>query len=139
MSVFVDISAALESHLNSMAGKPPIAWENYSYDPSMGTLYIRPTLLAGDVVQATLGTTGTDQNLGVYQIDIFSEAGQGKGEALSMADTIANHFKRGTDLTYNSRTVRIRNVSRQVGFNNPDGWYQIIVEVSYIAFTEARS
>ena len=138
MSVFVDISAALEDHLNNMVGKPPIAWENFGYEPTTGTLYIRPTLLAGDVVQASLGDSGQDMSVGIYQIDVFSQAGQGKKEALEMADTIANQFKRGTDLTYNGRNVRIRNVSRQVAINNADGWYQIIIEISYISFTEAR-
>lgn len=139
MSIFLDISAALDSHLNDMVGKPPIAWENLAYEPAIGTLYARPTLLPADVIQSTLGTNGTDSNIGIYQIDIFAEAGQGKNEAVVMADTIADHFKRGTDLTYNGRTVRIRSVSRQTAINNEDGWYQIPIEINYISFTEART
>jgi len=139
MSIFVDISAALESHLNDMVGKPPVAWENFEYEPEIGTLYIRPTLIAGDVNQASLGDAGQDMNIGIYQIDVFSKAGQGKKEALEMADTIADQFKRGTDLTYNGRNVRIRSVSRQAAINNADGWYQIILEISYISYTEART
>ena len=139
MSVFRDIAAALDSRLNSMSGKPPIAWENKAYEPTMGTLYARPTLIPGDTVQATLGDSGTDMNIGIYQIDIFAEAGTGKGAAITMADTIANHFKRGTDLTYNSRTVRIKSVSRQAGINNPDGWYQLPIEIIYVSYTEART
>lgn len=138
MSIFLDISAALDTQLNTMSGLPPVAWENRGYTPVVGTLYIRPTLISGDVVQATLGDAGTDMNVGIYQVDIFAEAGKGKNEALVMADKIADQFKRGTDLTYNSRTVRVRNVSRQVGINNVDGWFQVIVEISYISFTEAR-
>lgn len=138
MSVFIDQSAAFDSHLNSMVGKPPIAWENRPYEPSLGTLYARPTLIPGDMVQASLGDSGQDQSVGVYQIDVFAEAGQGKNEAVVMADTIANHFKRGTELTYNSRVVRIRSVSRQVGVMD-NGWYKIIVEIAYISFTEART
>ena len=139
MSVFLDISAALDTNLNAMVGKPPIAWENTSYEPVVGTLYARPTLIAGDVTQSTLGDSGTDMNLGIYQIDVFSEAGKGKNEAIVMADLIADQFKRGTNLVYNSRTVRINSASRQVGINNADGWYQIIVEISYVSFTEART
>lgn len=139
MSVFIDQSAALDSHLNSMTGKPPIAWENYSYEPVLGTLYIRPTLIPGDVNQSTLGSSGQDMSVGIYQIDIFAESGKGKNQAVTMADTIANHFKRGTDLTYNSRIIRIRGVSRQGGINNDDGWFQIPVEINYISFTEART
>ncbi len=139
MSIFLDISAAFDNHLNTMTGKPSIAWENKIYTPVTGTLYARPTLLPGDVSQATLGDSGTDQNLGIYQIDVFAEAGKGKNEAVSMADTIANRFKRGTDLTYNGRTIRVRSVSRQAGINNADGWFQIPIEIIYISFTEARA
>lgn len=138
MSVFLDISAALDSNLNSMTGLPPVAWENRKYTPVMGTLYLRPTLLSGDTVQSTLGDSGTDMNVGIYQVDVFAEAGKGKNAALVMADKVADQFKRGTDLAYNSRKVRVRNVSRRVGVNNTEGWYQVIVEVSYISFTEAR-
>jgi len=138
MSVFLDISAALDGQLNTMVGIPPVAWENRPYDPINGTLYVRPTLLSGDVTQATLGASGTDSNIGIYQIDVFSENGKGKNEAVAMADTIADRFKRGTNLTYNGRVVRIRDVSRQTGINNTDGWYQIPVEISFIAYTSAR-
>lgn len=138
MSVFLDISAALDSNLNSMSSLPPVAWENRDYTPVVGTLYLRPTLIAGETVQATLGDSGTDNNTGIYQIDVFAESGKGKNEAVVMADLIADQFKRGSDLIYNGRTVRTRNVSRQVGISNADGWYQVIVEVSYISFTEAR-
>lgn len=139
MSVYLDISAALDSNLNSMSGKPPIAWENVAYEPTPGTLFARPTLIPGDTTQASLGTSGTDENIGIYQIDIFAEAGQGKNEAVVMADTIADQFKRGTYLTYNSRTVRIVNASRQAMINNADGWAQLPVVITYISFTEPRT
>jgi len=138
MSVFLDISAALDYQLSIMAGLPPVAWENKTYDPVIGTLYVRPTLLPGETTQATLGAQGEDQNIGIYQVDVFAPAGTGKNAAIVMADTIANHFKRGSDLVYNGRTVRIRNVSRLVGTNNADGWYQIPIEILYISFTTAR-
>lgn len=138
MSVFVDISAALEKHLSEMVGLPPVAWENSNYEPVLKTLYIRPTLIAGEVSQATLGDNGQDMNIGIYQIDIFCESGEGKREALVMADLIANHFKRGTDLTYNGRIVTINKASRQVAANNAEGWYQLPLEVFYKSFTQAR-
>lgn len=138
MSVFTDISAALDSNLNDMPSLPPVAWENKSFTPTMGTLYIRPTNIPGDSVQATLGDSGTDQNIGIYQVDVFAEAGMGKNAALDMADQIGDQFKRGTDLVYNGRTVRIRSASRKVGQNNVDGWYQVPVEITYISYTTPR-
>ena len=138
MSVYGDIDKALVSHLNSMVGLPAVAWENKYYTPVNGTTYIRPTHLTGEVYQATLGANGTDGNIGIYQIDIFIKSGSGRSEAVNMADTIANHFKRGTYLTYNNRTLRTKNISRDVGTNTNDGWFKISVTISYLAFTEAR-
>jgi hypothetical protein len=138
MSVFQDIDSALDSHLNDLPDKPPVAWENKGYAPVLGTLYLRPKNLTGDSRQATLGTSGTDENNGVYQIDVFAESGEGKYEALEKADEIADHFKRGTLLTYNDRSVRIRSVSRREGNNTDSGWYKVSIEIVYIIFTEAR-
>ena len=138
MSVFNDIQAVLHSHLNTMAGKPPIAWENSNFEPTTGTLWARATLLSGASTQATLGTDGEDSNVGVFQVDVFSPIDEGHSEAVTMADTIADHFKRGTYLTYNSRTIRVRSVSRGAA-GRDNNWYQIPVEINYIAHTQART
>lgn len=140
MSVFADISYMLDTHLGGMTGKPNlIAWENRVVEPVKDELYIRPTLISGDVNQATLGESGTDMNIGIYQVDVFAPSGKGKKEAIEMADLIANRFKRGTDLTHNGRTLRTRSVSRQVAVNDINGWFMIPVEINYIAYTEART
>ena len=139
MSIFLDTSAALDSNLNDMPGKPDVAWENFPFEPAVGTLWIRPTILPGDTVQASLGTTGQDMSQGIYQVDVFAEAGAGKNEAVAMADKIADQFKRGTILTYNDLKVRISAVSRQASVNNSDGWFQIPINVVWISYTEART
>ena len=112
MSIFTDISAALDQQLFTMAGLPPVAWENDDFEPTLNTLYLRPTLIAGDVNQATLGDNGLDMNVGIYQVDVFAQSGEGKFSSLEMADLIADHFKRGTDLTYNGRRGLVSNASR---------------------------
>ncbi len=138
MSVFLDISAALDGQLNTMPSLPPVAWENKTYEPILGTLYLRATNIQGDTTQGSLGTNGEDLTIGVYQVDVFAPAGEGKNEALVMADNIANHFKRGTDLTYNSRVVTVTSAQRGPT-NQADGWFQIPVEIIYRAYTQART
>jgi len=138
MSVFIDISAALDGQLNTMASLPPVAWENTTYEPVVGTLYLRPTNLQGATVQSSLGTSGTDETIGIYQVDIFAPAGKGKNAAVVMADNIANHFKRGTRLSYNSRIVTVTSAQRG-GSLNADGWFMLSVEIIYRSFTEARA
>lgn len=138
MSVFLDISAALDTQLNAMAGLPPVAWENREYTPVVGTLYLRPTNLQGVTIASSQSDAkGQDVTIGVYQIDVFAEADKGKNEAVVMADTIADQFKMDTELTYNSRLVRVVSVSRGAA-NTADGWYQIPVEIVYNAYSARR-
>lgn len=138
MSVFFDISAALDDRLKNMVGLPPVAWANVNFEPTKGTLFLDPTLLPSDTVQASLGDNGQDLNVGLYQINVFAPSGEGKNEAMVMADKIADHFKRGTDLVYNNRAVRIKSVSQSVSTVTTEGWFMIPVQISYISFTEAR-
>lgn len=138
MTVFVDINAALTARLEILAGSPPVAWENEDYTPVLDTLYIRPAHLPGDVSQATLGDTGTDLNIGVYQIDVFAPANQGRNAGLVVADNIANHFKRGTVLTYNSRVVRIVTAQMKPSIFEGD-WFKQSVEIIYRSYTQPRA
>lgn len=137
MSEFANISGALDSHLNSMAGLPPVAWENQNYSPTQGTLYLRPTIIPGDTLQAGLGDAGIDEHIGLYQVDVFAEAGVGKGAAVVMADTVADQFSRGTVLSLNGVDVRIVSTSRGVGTVD-GGWFIVPVTVSYQSFTQPR-
>ena len=138
MTVFIDISAALDKHLNDMSGVPAVAWENVDYVPTVGTLYLRPTNITAPATQATLGDAGTDRNEGIYQVDVFAPTDEGKNEAITMADTIADRFKRGTLIVYNGRNVRIVSASIRRS-NSINGWNQLPVEIVYRAFTEART
>lgn len=140
MSVNLDISAALDTHLNSMSGVPSlVAWENLNVTPVVGTLWLRATNLQGDTVALTQGlTAGLDATVGVYQIDVFAEAGQGKNEAVVMSDTITDRFKMDTELTYNSRLVRITQVNRGIGRNDGNGYYHIPINIVYQAQTLRR-
>ena len=137
MTVFADISIALDTRLAGMTSLPAVAWENKTYIPVTGTLYLRPTTLFGDAVQATLGSSGIDENTGIYQVDVFAPADKGKSAGLIMSDNVATRFARGTNLTYNGRTVRIVSARRRPA-TIADGWYQIPVEIVYKSFTTPR-
>jgi len=136
MSVFFYIIAALDGNLNTMSGLPSVAWPNKKFKPVQGTLFVRPTLLPADTITATIGL-GSDLSSGIYQIDVFSPADEGKNEAFTMADTIAEQFKRDKELTYNGRTIVLQGVShRSIG--NADGWFHLSVDVVYYAYTAKR-
>ena len=136
-TVFADISSALDSQLNTLTGQSPIAWENTAYIPVKDTLYLRPTILPALTIQAGLGTSGLDEYVGIYQIDIFAPAGKGRGEAEIKADAVADHFKRGTDLSKNGKTVRLGDVSRNSGIRSEDRFI-ISLSINYMAHVTPR-
>ena len=135
MSAFTDISAALDARTNSLS--LPTAWENIAFQPVTGTLYIRPTLMPADTVQAGLGSSGLDEHLGIYQIDIIAPSANGKGTATIKADAIADHFKRGLVLTYNGVNVRLSKTSRGLG-KRDEAWYVIPIFITYQSFITPR-
>jgi hypothetical protein len=137
MTEYLDISGALDLHLSTMAGLPDVAWENLDYQPVQGVSYLRPTHIPASTNQAALGNSGEDRHDGIYQVDVIAEAGKGKGAAYTLADQVADHFARGTDLTYNGLTVTIRNTPRLTG-RTSNGWFIVPVEVQYFAYTAAR-
>ena len=131
---FNDMQAALDSQLDSL-DSTPVAWPNVPYEPSAGTVYFRPSLLPGDTAQVTLGATGQDETNAVYQIDVVVPRGTGRPTQL---DTIADHFKRGTVLSYNGTKLRVRSVS--IGPAILEGaWYFVPVSINVQTYTGARS
>ena len=136
-TAFTDISSALDSQLLSLEGTTPVAWQNVSFVPTKSEVYLRPTNLAGATVQAGLGSAGLDQYLGVYQVDVFATAGKGRNAAEAKADSLANHFKRGTDLLYNGVKVRLGDVSRSSGAVDQDR-FVISVSINYMAHVAPR-
>lgn len=137
MSVFLDISAALDGRLNTLAGSHEVAWQNRRYAPTIGTLFLRPTLLPAETVGATVSDSGTDEQTGIYQVDVFAPADEGKNDAFAKADAIAEHFKPVTELTYNGRLVRCVSASIETPLNDGD-WYQLPVIIRYLSYTAKR-
>lgn len=139
---FNDIQATFDTKLAATVSDP-IAYPNVPYEPESDTVYIRPTFLPTDTVQASLGTTGKDETNGIYQIEVIVPRGSGRPQAV---DSIADAFKRGTVLTYNDVTIRIRSVSigvavftRESTVSQNTAWYSVPVSVNFQTYTEARS
>ena len=131
---FNDMQAALDTHLDSM-DSTPIAWPNVPYEPSAGTVFLRPNFLPTETVQASLGSTGKDETNAIYQVDVVFPRGSGR---TTLTDTIADHFKRGTVLTYNGTSLRVRSVS--MGPAILDGaWTFVPVSIDVQTYTGARS
>lgn len=131
---FNDIQAALDTRLNTLSGGYDIAWPNIAYDPAAGTTFLRVSFLPGDTEQVSLGASGKDETNAIYQVDVVSPRGAGR---TNIPDAIADHFARGSTLTYNGTTLRVRSVSIGPAIND-GAWHFVPVSISVQTYTEAR-
>lgn len=133
-TIFNDVQAALDTKLKTVTGTP-VAFPNVPYKPQAGTAYLRASFLPAETVQASMGDSGKDETNGVYQIDVVVPRGSGRPQLI---DTVADLFKRGTVLTYNSISVRVRSVSMAPAILD-DEWYFVPISVNFQSYTEART
>jgi hypothetical protein len=137
-TIYADTSSALDSHLKSFATTNSLAvqWENKTSKRPNGT-HLRQSLLPVESVQAELGSTGQDYNQNIYQVDVVVRADDGKKELYTKLDLVADHFARGTVLTYNSQKIRITRVEFSPLVFDTDFVY-IAVSVTAENYTPAR-
>lgn len=131
---FNDIQAAFDNRLNTLPGGYDIAWPNIPFEPQAGSTYIRPSFLPADTTQVGLGADGLDDTTGIYQIDVVYPAGTGRS---SIPDAVADHFSRGTVLSYNGTNVRIRSVSIAQALRD-GAFYFVPVSIAFQTYTDAR-
>lgn len=130
-TVFSDIQAALETRLSTVPGLPDVAWENVHYKPTKGTPFVRPTNISGDSPLDTMD--GSQQNNGIYQIDLYYPTSNGVGTLLTMLDTIYTSFKSSNELTVNTTVVLIKSVSR-TRIDRDEAWATGSIEISYRSY-----
>jgi hypothetical protein len=133
-TIFNDVQAALDTKLKTIPNVP-VAFPNVPYKPQAKTTYVRASFLPAETAQASLGANGKDETNGIYQIDVVVARGTGRPQ---LVDTVADLFKRGTVLSYNGVTIRVRSVSMAPAILE-DEWYFVPISVNFQTYTEARS
>ena len=128
------ISAALSTHLTTLSGLPPVAWENAPFKPVSGALYLRENYLPGDTVAVGMENSSSDDATGIYQVTVVAELDSYKLIAQTMAESITSHFARGTNLNYESQKVMITTVDSNAG-SIDGGWYNIPVSITWRSFS----
>ena len=113
----------------------PVAFENDRYDDSDGEPYLRVFLLPAPTTQATLGDTGCDEHIGIFQINIKYPTNTGASIIKQKADEINAIIKSGATFTNDDVNVRIKNVSIQ-NVTVSDGFAVLPMLIEYFAFTE---
>lgn len=125
------IESALRQHLDSMPGRPEVAWEGVSFTPSVNTPYLKVAFMP-DRPTTAAGSGSVQRDEGIFQVTVVHPFGKGSGAARELADAVVSRFKRGTSLTFGGATVVILK-SWQAGGVPSDGWYRVPVSIRYFS------
>lgn len=113
-----------------------ISFEGFSFTaPSSGHWAQLSHLPAGAAV-SSLGVSGMDEHVGVYQIDVSvpEVGGNPRAALLAHADRIRAHFTAGRRFTHSTQGVRVERAERSA-IRRVDGWQRVSVSVTYSSFT----
>lgn len=125
--------AAVAALGSSFTGR--IAAEGFPFTPPQGLWAQLANLRAGAAV-SSLGESGMDEHVGVFQIDVnVPEAGGNpRATLLGHADRLRAYFFAGRRFTHSTQGVRVTRADASP-IRRVDGWQRISVSVTYSAFS----
>ena len=131
-----DVQSALNDALYDAFPTSPIAWENTNYNPTVGTLYLRPWFLPAETDVICIGGIPPWQSRqGVFQVSVFSPIGAGFGAAKSKATEVVAAFQANSSFVYNGLTVIVRKSWPGPGIQEDNGWYHVPVSIRYTCYS----
>lgn len=115
----------IESRLNANWTTTSIAWGNIAFIPTIGTAWIRCTILPGDANGLSFGRDTNIEYAGIIDIGIFTPKDSGNNIARTYADTIAAIFNMQNFGTVDCDEAFARNLGIE------ESWYNWNVTVPY--------
>lgn len=84
--------------------------EGIPYSPTVDATYIKEAVLYGSDNANALNDDSSDYMIGIYQLSIYTPRSSlsGKYDDLAISEVFQTGFKRGTELTYNNQSLRIK-------------------------------
>ena len=126
------IRSALESHLSSMSGALPTAYENAQFLPVSGTPFQKVNLLPALTQNPSIGAS-LHREIGIFQVSLYYPLNAGANNCATMAENIRTRFARGITITKDSVTVMIDSTpSISKGMIDGDRWI-VAVSINYSA------
>ena len=135
MDKSVAIQGLLNGRLNTLATGQSytVKWEGQVSDPASGS-YLRSWLMLATPRAAALGTLASNLVRGTYQVDVVTDLG-GWGAAYTIADKIADHFKRSTRLTVTGVELTCESVATGPAMRQ-DAKYVLPVSINFYAYVQ---
>lgn len=113
----------------------PGVYENATYEPEADQAWFEFYYIPNAPVVVTMGDAGFDEHTGIVQINLNYPLNAGSGSALAMADQIRALFPAGSRHTFNTQTVKVRSCGVTGAGQLVNGYYQLILTITYTART----
>jgi hypothetical protein len=143
INVYSQVQALLDAQLQTVDGLPTFFPEDKTVkSDSANTPWCRAVLLPSKAIVQSLGSSGTMQYQGIYQIDLYYPAGYGWADSRTnksvMADTVIQAFPWTEQLTDNSIWLNISSVYRNPALNDLQSkYYRLSVSVEWWTLVSA--
>lgn len=129
MSYYLIHKALTQSYIDLALGVST-AYENSNFNPEGLDQFIDISFLPASTDVISKDTL--DEEIGIYQISIYTRSGISLKTSYELADTIASYYSHGLKLTSGAQKVFIDRTSRSSG-RNSDGWFIVDLSINYIA------
>ena len=127
----IELRAALNIHLSTMVGSPPIAWENVSYTPD-GSLFIEQSINPAEDRSNGVAVGSTDILAGFMQLMINAPKSAGITVYQDELNRIKAHFVRNGSLINGSTRVSLTKIWASSPIPN-ENYYRVPVSIRYVA------
>ena len=128
---YADIQSALiESWNNGNFGLTTI-YSDRNGSPT--TDHARLRFIPAASTPATMGSDGTNEVTGIFQVDIMTRTGRGNGEALESADSVCAAYPSGRRISYNGQQIIIWGAELN-GPRSEGGWLRSTVSINFAAY-----
>lgn len=128
------IRNALNARLNTLASLPSVAWENIAFTPKTTETHLRVNFLPAPTRPAANHKSAMDFESGVYQIDVYSPQDQGPNPASDVAESIRQHFSRGSTLVNSGITINIEATPSMTLNDREGGFWRVRLTVPWFAY-----
>lgn len=87
-----DVRAVLETHLTTLPGLPPVAYDSAPYEQLAGTAYVEVGFSPTSTVPQVCGPAPAQRYQGLFNILIYTPQGEGTRTAYDLAGALLVHF-----------------------------------------------
>lgn len=132
-TIYNDIRGALETTLSNVANVPTVYYENQRTPTNPGVEFIKCILLPGIRRPAVRGLNPQQYIQGIFEMRIHTDEGEGPGTAQTYASRLISAFESTTDITFNNKTLSIREVEQGAGTQDSP-WYILPVRAYWYIY-----